>query len=219
MIKLRHKSWEDISIPVYQEIIDIAKSGDTSEDAFANREVDILAVLCDSDRESLGNLLIDDYAKLVREASYLHKMPFYVVPDTITLRGVEYKVNVDMAKFTLAQYTEYNALRADAKTSIANILAVLLVPTTAKCYADGYDVAEVVEAINAELPYYKAYGIVHFFHAAQSISLANTLRSEARKMRKMARTTEDKAERQKLMKQAEQLRKASISLGRCWLSK
>lgn len=219
MIQLKYKSWEDITIPVYQEIIDIAKGGEVGEERFNDREIDILAVLCDSDRESLGNLLIDDYAKLVREAAFLHKIPFYLVPNTVTLRGVEYKVVVDMSKFTLAQYTEYNALRADASTKIASLLACLFIPTTAKHYADGYDVSEVVQAIEAELPYYKAYGILNFFHAAQSLSLANTLRLEARKMRKMARATTDKAERQRLMKQTDQLRKAYTSLGRCWLSR
>ena len=218
-MELKYKCWDDISIPVYQEIIDIAKGSDTSEDAFTNREIDILAVLCDSDRESLGNLLIDDYAKLVREANFLHKIPYYLPSETITLRGVVYNIVVDMAKFTLAQYTEYNALRADVNTNVASLLAVLLVPTTAKHYADGYDVAEVVKAIEAELPYYKAYGILRFFQVAQSISLANTLSSEARKMKKMARATTDKAERAKLMREADQLRKASISLGRCWLSR
>lgn len=219
MMKLKYKCWDDISIQVYQEIIDIAKGSGTSEDAFTNREIDILAVLCDSDRESLGNLLIDDYAQLVREANFLHKIPYYLPSETITLRGVVYNIVVDMAKFTLAQYTEYNALRANANTNVASLLAVLLVPTTAKHYADGYDVAEVVKAIEAELPYYKAYGILRFFQVAQSISLANTLSSEARKMKKMARATTDKAERMKLMRQADQLRKASISLGRCWLSR
>ena len=219
MVKLKYKSWEEISIPVYQEIIDIAKGSDTSEDAFTNREVDILAVLCDSDRESLGNLLIDDYAQLVRETNFLHKIPYYLPSETITLRGVVYNVVVDMAKFTLAQYTEYNALRANINTNVASLLAVLLVPTTAKHYADGYDVAEVVKTIEAELPYYKAYGILRFFQVAQSISLANTLSSEARKTRKMARATTDKNERTKLMRRADQLRKASISLGRCWLSR
>lgn len=218
-MKLKYKCWDDISIQVYQEIIDIAKGSGTSEDAFTNREIDILAVLCDSDRESLGNLLIDDYAQLVREANFLHKIPYYLPSETITLRGVVYNIVVDMAKFTLAQYTEYNALRANANTNVASLLAVLLVPTTAKHYADGYDVAEVVKAIEAELPYYKAYGILRFFQVAQSISLANTLSSEARKMKKMARATTDKAERMKLMRQADQLRKASISLGRCWLSR
>lgn len=219
MVKLKYKSWDDISIPVYQEIIDIAKGSDTSEDAFTNREVDILAVLCDSDRESLGNLLIDDYAQLVREANFLHKIPYYLPSETFTLQGVVYNIVVDMAKFTLAQYTEYNALRANVNTNVASLLAVLLVPTTAKHYADGYDVADVVKAIEAELPYYKAYGILRFFQVAQSISLANTLSSEARKMKKMARATTDKAERTKLMRQADRLRKASISLGRCWLSR
>ena len=67
MIKLKYKSWEDITIPIYQEIIDIAKGVAVDEDMFSEREVDILAVLCDSDRESLGNIRIEDYAKLAHD--------------------------------------------------------------------------------------------------------------------------------------------------------
>lgn len=219
MIKLKYKSWEDITIPIYQEIIDIAKSGEHGEEAFTHREMDILAVLCDSDRESLGDLLIEDYTKLAHEARFLQKMPFYIPPQTIILRGVEYRIVVDIAKFTLAQYAEYNTLRADVKTNVSQILACLFIPTTAKVYADNYDVKEVVEAIEAELPYYKAHGILHFFQAAQSLSLANTLRLEAKRLKKMARKMEDRAEKHKVLKEAEELHKAYISLGRCWLNK
>lgn len=219
MIQLKYKSWEDITIPVYQEIIDIAKGSEVDEELFSQREIDILAVLCDSDSESLGNILIDDYTKLAREAQYLHKMPFYTVPSTITLRGVEYNVVADIAKFTLAQHTEYNALRADTSTNISRLLACMLVPTTAKHYADGYDVASVVEAIEAELPYYKAYGILHFFHAAQSLSLASTLCSKRPQLRKMARKAKSKEEREKLEGEVKRLHKAYISLGRCLLNR
>lgn len=220
MIALKYKSWDDITIPIYQEIIEIAKSNNDGEaDAYDEREVDILAVLCDSDRESLGNIYIGDYAKLAQESQFLRKLPFYTPSKTITLRGVEYKVVVDVSKFTLAQYTEYNALRTDANGNMAGILATMLIPTTAKHYADGYDVADVVEAIKAELPYYKGCGILHFFQVAQGFSLANSLRLEAKAKRKMARMTQSSEERERLKKQAAQLRKASISLGRCLLSR
>ena len=220
MIKLKYKGWDDITIPIYQEIVEIAKSNnDGNEDMFNEREVDILAVLCDSDRESLGNINIEDYAQLAHDAQFLHKIPFYTPSESITLRGVEYRVVVDVSKFTLAQYTEYNALRTDANGNMAGILATMLIPTTAKHYADGYDVAKVVEAIKAELPYYKGYGIIHFFQVAQGYLYANSLRLEAKKKRKMARRASTTEERERLKKQASQLRKASISLGRCLLSR
>lgn len=218
MIELKYKTWEEVTIPVYQEICDIAKSGE-GDDIFDNREIDILAVLCDSDRESLSNLLLPDYAKLAKSAQFLRKIPFYLPKSIITLNGVDYRVVVDVSKFTLAQYAEYNALRADVSTNIAQIIACLLIPTTAKGYADGYDVADVVKAIEAELPYYKAHGILHFFHKAQSLSLASTLRMESLKMSWMARIAESRAEREKMKNEARQLRKASIYLGRCLLSK
>lgn len=217
MIKLKYKSWDDITIPIYQEISDIAKSGDmTTEDAFDKREMDILAVLCDSDRESLGNIRIEDYAELAREARFMQSIPFYLPPSTITLGGVDYHVIADVSKFTIAQYTEYNALRADVNANIANILACILIPTTAKTYADGYDVAEVVKVITEELPYYKAYGILRFFHVAQTLSLASVLCWRGIKMMAMAMMKRG-AERRAMMEEAKQHLKASISLGRCWL--
>ena len=219
MIKLKYKSWEEITIPRYQEIIDIAKGAAVDEDMFSEREVDILAVLCDSDRESLGNIRIEDYAKLAHEARFLHKMPAYVPPATITLRGVEYKVMTNIDKFTLAQYTEYNALRADVNTNIASILACIIVPTSAKGYADGYDVSEVVSAINAELPYFKACGILYFFLNAQQLSFASSLCWMAVKMLIVAMFKRGRAERKRMRSEALQLLKASTSLGRCWLKR
>ena len=217
MRKLKYKSWEDITIPVYQEIIDIAQGDDNGEEGYNNREIDILAVLCDSDRESLGNMLIDDYAKLAHEARFMHKMPFYQPDAKMVLRGVEYRVCVDMSKFTLAQYTEYNALRADSNANIANLLACMLVPTSAKCYADGYDVSEVVSAINAELPYYKAYGILYFFQRAQQLSFASSLCWMAVKMLIVAMFKRERVERQRMRREALQLLKVCTSLGRCSL--
>lgn len=218
-MRLKYKCWDDISIPVYQEIIDIAKDVKAGEDVFCQREIDILAVLCDSDSESLGNIQLEEYAELVREASFLGKIPTYIPPKDITLRGVDYNIVADIAKFTLAQYTEYNALRADASTKMASLLACILVPKTAKHYADGYDVADVVKAIEAELPYYKAFGILHFFLAAQSCSVANTLCLEALKMLTMAMFKRPRAVRVKMRQEGWQLLKASISLGRCWLNR
>ncbi len=218
-MRLKYKSWDDISIPVYQEIVDIAKGVRDGEDIFCQREIDILAVLCDSDSESLGNIHIEKYAELVREASFLGKVPTYIPPKDITLRGVEYNIVADIAKFTLAQYTEYNALRADASTKMASLLACILVPKTAKHYADGYDVADVVKAIEEELPYYKAFGILHFFHAAQSYLVASSLCLEALKMLTMAMFKRPRAVRVKMRKEGWQLLKASISLGRCLLSR
>lgn len=217
MIRLKYKSWEEITIPIYQEIIDIAKGVAVDEDMFSEREVDILAVLCDSDRDSLGNIRIEDYAKLAHEARFLHKMPAYVPPSTITLRGVEYKVMTNIDKFTLAQYTEYNALRADVNTNIASILACLFIPTSAKGYADGYDVSEVVSAINAELPYYKAYSILYFFQRAQQLSFASSLCWMAIKMLIVATFKRERAERQRMRSEALRLLKACTSLGRCSL--
>lgn len=214
MIKLKYKSWEEVTIPVYQELTAIAQDNDG---AFDEREIDILAVLCDSDRESLKNLLLDDYALLARDAQFLQRIPHYTPPSKMILRGVEYRVMVDISKYTLAQYTEYNALRADAKMNIARLIATMLVPTSAKCYADGYDVGEVVEAIEAELPYYKAYGILHFFQLAQGLSAVGSLRLQARAMRRMARKVKDKEEKMMLREQAKRLRKASTSLGLCLL--
>lgn len=219
MIKLKYKSWEDITIPVYQEIIDIAQGDGNGEEGYNNREIDILAVLCDSDRESLGNMLIDDYAKLAHEARFMHKIPFFQPDAKMVLRGVEYRVCVDMSKFTLAQYTEYNALRADSNANIANLLACMLVPTSAKCYADGYDVGEVVKAINESLPYYKAFGILHFFLFAQGISLASSLGKESKKLRNMAKQTSKEEVQREMLRRAQQLHKAYISLGRCLLSR
>lgn len=218
MIKLKYKSWEDVTIPIYQELIDIAKESNDGDDAFSNREIDILAVLCDSDRESLGNLRLDDYARLAQEAHFMHKMPFYTPTPTIELGNTLFNVVVDVGKFTMAQYVDYNTLRADVSTNIAQLVACLLVPADAKCYADGYDVGDVVKAINAELPYYKAFGMLHFFQLAQSAYLANTLRLESKKMKQMARHLRG-AERAQMLKVSNNLRKAYISLGQCWLSK
>lgn len=218
MIKLKYKSWEDVTIPIYQELIDIAKESNDGDDAFSTREIDILAVLCDSDRESLGNLRLDDYARLAQESHFMYKMPFYTPTPTIVLGNTRYDVVVDVNKFTMAQYVDYNTLRADVSTNIAQLVACLLVPTNAKCYADGYDVGEVVKAINAELPYYKAFGMLHFFQLAQSAYLANTLRLESRKMTQMARELRGE-ERKQMMKASNNLRKASTSLGQFWLNK
>ena len=220
MIELKHKNWESISIPVYQEIVDIAKrDGEITEEIFDERELDILAVLCDSDRESLSNINILALGKLMKEASFIKKMPSYTPSRHITLRGVKYRVVVDMKKFTLAQYTEYNALRADAATNISRLLATMLIPDNAKNYADGYEVDDVVEAINAELPYYKAHGIISFFHWAQGLSLASSLRSEEKKLKKMARKAKSKEEEMLMKREARLLHKASTYLGRCLLSR
>lgn len=216
-MELKYKSWEDITIPIYEEFIRISKrEGDSEAEAY-DREMDMLAVLCDADRESLGKMLINEYSELARQAHFFRKLPEYKVGRAIKIKGVKYRIHTDMDSWTLAQFTEWQCLRANEDVDMAKLLACILIPEGYERYADGYDVAVVVSDITDALPYYKAHSILGFFSTAQQITAVGMLRSTAKRLRKMARKESDERQRAEMEHRARQLHKAYISLGRYWL--
>lgn len=218
-MELKYTNWGEITIPIYEELMSLVHDEVKSEDAFYQREIDIMAVLCDADRDSVGRLTIEEYTALAQQSQFIRNMPAWDVPDKVTIGDTKYRITTNQDTWTLAQFTEWQCLRATPTTTTAQLLACILIPEGYKHYADGYDVQKVIDDITAHLPYYKAFAILNFFHSAQLLSALGMLRYTAKKVRAQARKTTDKAEKKRLLREAKSMRKAYIGLGATLLRK
>lgn len=198
-MKLLYKTWNDITVARYRDII--ALSGDdTTEEGTITTSIDTLAYLCGSTREEVELLPIEEFTRLMAEASFLRKIDEEVIDEDIVINGKSYDLVTDMDKFIVAQYIDWNSLGHDPKNNLARLLACILIPRGHQ-YGKGYDIEDVVKDINDKLPFLKALAMFRFFEAAQRNIIADTLR----KMSKMARVeilkTRDKKRREELRKE------------------
>lgn len=190
-MEIKIKSWNDISINKYYDIVAIMN--DKDKDEFA-KYMSLLAILCDVDESDVYNLDLIQAQGLFKQISWINDFSFLNhkggigAIKTVILDGTKYNVCVDLQKFTVAQYIDFQTFwhKKDLEKYYGNILAVFLIPDGHK-YGEGYDVAELAESIRDKVSIVTANQVCFFFLKSLQISieaLAIYLAWMKRKMKK-----------------------------------
>lgn len=145
-IKLKKKSWKDISIKDYKKIVEISKR---ELDTDLEKDIAVLAILCNVSEDDIYNTNINDLKRLLNEMEWIKK-PYdfnhsfkvkrFVIDD------VEYDVNPDINKFTVAQYLDFTNFWDKRNERMGNLLAVFIIPKGYK-YNEGYDVIALADRL------------------------------------------------------------------------
>lgn len=220
MIKLIHDSWDKVSVNLYSRILEVqGRADDGNEVAQIDKEIEILAILCDSDSNSISQLHIDEFTKLMQGARFLLDIPDITIGKSTTIHDKEYRVMTDIECFSVAQYVEWQCLRATPTTKLSQLLACILIPKGAKSYGDGYKVSDVAEEIGEYMQYADAHNLLRFFARAQLLTAAGKLRSKARALKRAAKKCITAQTKAKMEERASSMRAASIFLGGASLSR
>jgi hypothetical protein len=177
-------NYRDLPIGKWAEIQAICEQTDRDE---LDRQVAVIALLADMTDDEVLALPLPDYKAGVAEASFLTRPlddmtpraarqyvcePFVLVPVT------------DIRKVTTAQYIDFLEYRKKGDSAVVELLSTLLVPKGCK-YLDGYDIAQVQQAIASRMSTYDAMTLLAFFFSKSAELLQHFLtysETEAAKM-------------------------------------
>lgn len=165
------KSYDQMPVGIYKEMIEIATNGKSEDD----NAVQIVALLTGKTEEEVLNMPIGDFMAATSAAGFLYEQPKAKKP-TKWYKVGKFDCEVDLRpeQMTAAQYIDFKELAPTANENIEMLLAVFLIPKGCT-YCDGYDLAELREAILAHLPITKAQSILAFFFKKLQSSIRNTL--------------------------------------------
>lgn len=179
--------WSDITIADYKQINEITSR---ELDSDLEKSVAYLAVLMNEDEDKLWSLTLPELNALLEQTKWLNseftfnKHPF----KHIVINGEKYDVMVDIMKFTVAQYADFQ-IYWDHRTDpewMAKLMTVFVIPRGKK-YNDGYDAAALAETLENNLSITDFNSICFFFlldllNLTRGIALYSTWLT--RKMRK-----------------------------------
>jgi hypothetical protein len=164
--------YHNLPIGKYQQIIARMQQLGDGVDA----HVSLIAQLNDITEEEAYNMPLLKYQELSERASFMMEelpKPSKRIMDVYALGSFKLVPTKDVKKFTTAQYIDYQQMiKEDNK--IVEILSCLLVPKGCT-YADGYDLAEVQNAIAENLSVMEAYNLSAFFLRKLKSSINSSL--------------------------------------------
>lgn len=159
---LKYKSWENISISLYKKIAS-ALTEDVSE---IEKEMSLIALLMDEDEDRVWSYSIPEVQHLISELSFIGDFNFdkKFHAKHISLNGQKFDVSVDMTKFTVAQYVDFQNFWSmrDNIEHMHQLLSTMLIPHGCS-YNEGYDILEVQDIILNHCPITLANSLLFFY--------------------------------------------------------
>ena len=173
MIKIKYKSWDEVSIKLYREISEICQRDCEPLD----KNIALISLLSDTPEDDIWSLRMEDVEPLFKEIGWLWDFKFNKNwhGKKIKINGKSYNVILDLQEFTISQYIDFQELWPKIKENdlvYPQILATFIVPEGKK-YNKDYDLQETIKEIDSFLPITQANSVLHFF----LISLARSIRA------------------------------------------
>lgn len=163
-VKLQIKSWKECPIDTYYEIVDVLNEESISQ---GEKEIKILAILCNVDEDVIWDLDITKAKELMSQTAWVNefKIDQKAKYKNIIMNGQKYTIADNLDNFTTAQYIDFQTFWAkkDNKQYLGNILACFIIPKGKK-YGNDYDVSEVAQTIRKEIDIVTAQEILFFSH-------------------------------------------------------
>ena len=173
-----------------------------------DKQVDLIALLSGMTRSDVLALPLEDYAALANKTAFMREeCPPATAPDRVIVGELVLNPVRDFTKINTAQYIDFQTFSKGLPQTLPELLSVLLVPSTARAYNEGYDAASVQDAVRS-LPLPVALGLVGFFFARLSDSIAASLTS----LEKMTKSL-PRGKAMRVVKMAEDMRSRLAGLG------
>jgi len=186
MIKIVKNSWNQITIADYKKISNIQSR---ELDSDMEKTIAILAILCDVSEDDLYSMNINDLQNLMMQMDWLSK-PYTFNKNWnfkhIVIDGVKYDVEVDINKFTVAQYMDFQIYwdKRNDVNYMGKLLTTFIKPKGCK-YNEGYDIEELASKLENTLNINDWNSICFFFLKSLMYSLKGFLLYSEYKLKKM----------------------------------
>lgn len=174
----------------------------TSDDSDIDKQINMICVLGDYERDYVENLKLDDYSRLVNKTKFILTMPKTEMPEKVYALG-EFKLEpmLNARDMNVAQYTDYSTYlqMEDMQERMTGLISVFLIPKGKK-YNDGYSIERVKELILTELTVDKALSLSAFFLEYTKAWLKGTQTYLVKTLRKMKMTKEQREKMEKALR-------------------
>ena len=209
-MELKYKNWKEISVNTFKKLQANINNAEEDGDNMLNnlnKEIAMLAVLCDVDEDAIANLTQNEFSKLLTQTNFLVDMPKVKVTDKYRINGTDYQVFLSLKQMTVSQYIDFQTFYADTEKYFCELLACFLIPKGKK-YGEGYDIDVVVRDIGEHLSIVDANSILFFFALLYRSLTKAMLSYSVRQMKKLMKKMKDKAEKTKLQTAIAEMEKA-----------
>ena len=162
-MQVKYNSWDQVPIKVYKEIQAVMEDDGLQG---MDKDVAIIAILCDVPDEEIWNLPIGELGVLSRSLQWVNDFKFdqEVKFRKVKVGKFECRVIDSIADFTVAGYIDFNNLWRAEKRDISALLTTFLVPVGKDItYNKGYSIQELYSAIDENMPITTANALCFFF--------------------------------------------------------
>lgn len=195
-MELKYKSWNDITVDVFDKIKKINPNVYDDFDAL-NANVELISILCDVDEDVISNLTCNEFTKLLNETTWVNDVPKIDIKDKYIINGKKYRLFLELKQMSMSQYIDFQQLSKDSEKNFKQLLACFLIPEPFKKYGDGYDVVDVINDVG-KMSICDAKSIMVFFSLQfQSLTKA-MLTYSMRQMKKTKKAMKTQEEREKI---------------------
>lgn len=186
-------NYDKLSLGKYQEIKNLCE-GRVVDDEIQTK---ILAILTDKTEDEIDHLPIVECREMAHRTGFLYDAKVNVHPLAKTYLVGDFKVSLvrDFRKIETGQYIDFQTYAQDVEHRLVELLSVILVPKGHR-YNEGYDLAELQEAIRHDLSVADAFSVLGFFLLSCGQSIVSSLSYS----KEMAKGVKDKTEREKILK-------------------
>lgn len=198
MIKIKYKSWNEVSIGLYNKISEICSRDSEALD----KNIALIALLSDCPEDDIWDLKMEEVESLFKDIAWVFDFKFNQKwhGKKIKINGNSYDVCTDLQNFSISQYIDFQELWPkikDSNEAYSQLLATFIIPEGKK-YNKDYNLRETIEEIENFLPIPQANSVLYFF----LISLARSIRATeicyTLLMKILMRRTKTKEEKEKI---------------------
>lgn len=180
-MELKYNNWNDITVNVFERLKAIKiESNDILDEL--NTNISILSVLCDVDEDTIANLEVGEFNRLLNQTSFLAEMPKAKIQDKYVINGKQYEVHLAINQMSMAQYIDFQTFCKEKDKYMKNIIACFLIPKGKK-YGEGYEIEDVLKDIG-DMSIVNAHSIMFFFIISFRALTKTMLTYLVKKMRK-----------------------------------
>jgi len=172
------KSWNDITIAQYQEMMAI--DCDNSLSAF----IEAIAICDDISTDDIRDLKIGEFQKLKESRSFLLEKPGLDFKRIIEVDGVRYGIEPEINLMSAGVFIDCEQFRRDANANLHNIIALIYRPVVSQS-GDEYSIEphrsfgfqKRAELFRNRVSVEEIFGALFFFSMVSMTSLHHTLAS------------------------------------------
>ena len=201
-------NYADLPVGLYMEILAVDRT-DLGE---FDKQVRIISIISGMAEADILALPIPEYKRIAAETEFLiHPCQEGRMAKSYRLGDLVLVPTQDLTKITAAQYIDFQTLSQEGEEKTVELCSVFLVPKGHK-YADGYDIADVQDAIRRHLSVQDVVTLAAFFLRKYAESIVSSLTFCKREIRR-TKDPKAKAEMEAKLTEAEtMLRQLAASL-------